>query len=106
MKIRFKIRDGKSITVCPNGRTWNGEVVNVGDEGCVKCIFFEKVSRYSRVLICSFRSDSDYENAIKTYEDGIDDCIEVIKNIGNFSYVDKLRVMWLISKLKANRDKS
>jgi predicted RecA/RadA family phage recombinase len=42
MKIRFKIKDGKSVTVCPNGRTWNGEVVNVGDEGCVKCVFSKK----------------------------------------------------------------
>jgi hypothetical protein len=106
MKIRFKIKDGKSVTVCPNGRTWNSEVVNVGDEGCVKCVFFEKVSHYSSVLICSFRR----ENAIKTYEDGVDDCIEVIKNIGNFSYVDKLRtisiIMSKLKELKANRDKS
>jgi hypothetical protein len=67
---------------------------------CKVCIF-EKVSHYYRVLICSFRR----ENAIKTYEDGVDDCVEVIKGI-NFSYVDKLRVIWLISKLKANRNKS
>jgi asparagine synthetase B (glutamine-hydrolysing) len=106
MKIRFKIKDGKSVTVCPNGRIWNDEVVNVGDDQCAKCIFFEKVSNYSKILICSFQSDSDSENAIKTYEDGIDDCVEVIKGIGNFSYVDKLRVIWLISKLKENRNKS
>jgi hypothetical protein len=40
----------------------------------------------------------------------VDDCIEVIKNIGNFSYVDKLRtisiIMSKLKELKENRNKS